>query len=114
MVHLQKRENNLIIYELDGELAGSSMNQWEQKFDVVFSDNTVDKVILNLQKVTFIQSSGVGMIVAIFKVLEEREGKMIVCHLSEENKDLFQMTRLNEIITIKETQEEALAEINNP
>jgi anti-sigma B factor antagonist len=52
------------------------------------------KIVLDLGGVTYIDSSGVGMIVAKLKTLRERGGDMKLLHLNPRAESLFGMLKL--------------------
>ncbi len=62
--------------------------------------NEKKKVLLNLRKVDFIDSSGIGEIVRSFTTIQKNGGKLKLLHLESRVRDLFTITRL---ITIFET-----------
>lgn len=57
-------------------------------------------VLLNLRKVDFIDSSGIGEIVRCFTTIKKNGGILKLLHLESKIRDLFTITRL---ITIFET-----------
>ncbi len=63
-------------------------------------DNDVRKVIINLSKVAFIDSSGIGEIVRSFTTMQKQGGVLKLLGLEAKVRDLFVITRL---ITIFET-----------
>ena len=52
------------------------------------------KIVLDLGRVTYIDSSGVGMLAAKLKTLKERGGDMKLVHLSPRAESLFGMLKL--------------------
>ncbi|MCI5221557.1 MAG: anti-sigma factor antagonist [Candidatus Electrothrix sp. AR4] len=68
-----------------------------------FRENVCDKmssfhtiIILDLTEVTFIDSSGLGAIVAAFKLLPP-EGKLLLCGAAGNVRHLFKLTHLDSI-----------------
>lgn len=66
-----------------------------------------DRVLLDLHQVTFIDSSGLGAIVATMKLLSP-ERKLILAGLNPAVEKVFQLTRMNAVFDIFMTVEEAL------
>lgn len=67
-----------------------------------------DGLILDLDRVDFIDSTGLGVLVGAAKRMRVSGGAMrIVCSQSHLN-ELFELTRLNEVFDLYETLEEAL------
>ncbi len=65
------------------------------------------RFVLDLSQVTFVDSSGLGAIVSIHKKLRN-DGKLVVCGLTGNVMNLFDMTRVDRIIPIFSTVEEAV------
>ncbi len=65
------------------------------------------RLVLNLSKVQFIDSSGLTAIISTIKTLGP-EGKLVVCGLNHHTRNLFKLTRLDRIIGVFNGEEEAL------
>jgi len=57
--------------------------------------------VFNMQKATYIDSSGLGVLVAIHKRALEMGGGIVVQGLQGAVKELFVMTRLNKVFDIR-------------
>jgi anti-sigma B factor antagonist len=64
--------------------------------------------VLNLSKVNFIDSSGVGEIVRAFTTLQKLGGAMKLCGLQDRVHDLFSITKLIMIFETFDTEEAAI------
>ncbi|MCA9752203.1 MAG: STAS domain-containing protein [Gemmatimonadetes bacterium] len=64
-------------------------------------------VVLNLENVEFVDSSGVGAMVAIFKGLE-RGRTMVLCSPKSPVRSLLELTRMDKIFRVYATESEAL------
>ncbi|AHF06430.1 STAS domain-containing protein [Desulfitobacterium metallireducens] len=58
------------------------------------------RFIIDMHKATYIDSSGLGVLVAIHKRALENGGKVVIKGLQGVVKDLFLMTRLNKVFEI--------------
>lgn len=70
-----------------------------------------DRVVVDLSNVTFVDSSGLGKIVAFARTVSESGGRLAVCNASASVSVLFQMVKLHQIVTIKSSRDEAIAAI---
>lgn len=59
------------------------------------------KVIVNLEKVELLQSSGLGVFVALDKKLAKLDGKLRLCNLRPYVVELFEMTGLDQVVDIQ-------------
>ncbi|MFK7838436.1 MAG: STAS domain-containing protein [Sulfitobacter sp.] len=66
-----------------------------------------NRVLLDLTQVTFIDSSGLGAIVAVMKHLAP-DRKLLLAGLTPAVEKVFNLTRMNSVFTIFMTLEEAL------
>lgn len=67
------------------------------------------KVILDLTGVNFIDSAGLGSILSLMRGIGERGGDFRVCCVSKPIQVLFELVRLQKILDIHETRQQALA-----
>ncbi|MEO8382985.1 MAG: STAS domain-containing protein [Acidobacteriota bacterium] len=71
-------------------------------------DRGNDRVTLDLTHVDFVDSSGLGMIVTILKLVG-RKGDLALCGAREGVLDLFRLTRLDRVFRLYPTSTEAVA-----
>lgn len=64
-------KNNLYIY-LDGELDQCVADKLRSQLDNCISGTSVDKVILNLKHLSFMDSTGIGLIMGRYKKLKNK------------------------------------------
>jgi anti-anti-sigma factor len=67
------------------------------------------KIILNLTKVSYLDSSGVGELVGCYTSIKNKGGDLRICGLNGRIFNLIKMTSLHSVFEVKETEEEALA-----
>lgn len=104
-------ENNVYILRIEGDLSSKFILDLENHLQPILEDDKIKGMVFNMERTTFIDSSGIGLILSFYKTLEDRNSKMSVCHLSEDNIELFQMTRLSDIMSIFNTEREAIENV---
>ena len=67
------------------------------------------RLVLDLGAVAYIDSSGLGALVAAMKHARAAGGDLKVCRMDQDLRTIFEMTRLNKVMAIHGTREEALA-----
>lgn len=82
------------------ELKSQLMNQFEEG---------KSNIIVDLQHVRFIDSSGLGALVSGFKNAGSRSGSLKLCGLQKQVQSMFELTRLHRVFEIFPGEEEALA-----
>lgn len=70
-------------------------------------DGETKNVLLDLSHVEFIDSSCLGALVSILKSVSG-QGELVLCSLNGTIQNLFKLTRMDRIFSIKENRQEAL------
>src|SRR5216683_606465 len=66
------------------------------------------KVLVDLGQVGYVDSSGMGALVASLKHARTAGGELRLCALQDDVRAIFEMTRLNKAVTIHPSRSEAL------
>ena len=67
-----------------------------------------DKVVFDLSRLLFVDSSGLGVILSALRTLNSRGGDLKLCGLTQQVRVLFELVRMHRIFEIFDTREEAL------
>jgi len=65
-------------------------------------------MVLNLAHVSFISSRALGVLVSLYKKLLNRQKKLVVCHVKEEIKNLFNIVCLNHLFPAYDNEAQAI------
>ncbi|MFQ5430151.1 MAG: STAS domain-containing protein [Phycisphaerae bacterium] len=65
------------------------------------------RLILNLSGVPYMDSSGVGTLVEVFRRVSAYKGKMVLCGLTSRVRSVLEITKLDRFFTICETEDQA-------
>lgn len=99
---------NVLIVRLSGELdhhaAESLREEWVDK---MYSTG-ITHVVVNFNRVSFMDSSGLGVLIGRYKEILQLGGKMIVCHINPFIERLFELSGLFKIIERETSEEQAL------
>ena len=71
-------------------------------------DQGARKILLNLKGVSFIDSAGIGELVAAYTTAKNRNVDLRLCELSKKLRDLLVITRLITVFRVYATEQEAL------
>lgn len=105
-----KKNDNIYVIELDGEL--DLYNAYKVKtLYAKMAEKGINSIILDLENLDYLDSSGLGSMIYIFSDLKKHDGKMSLCHLNGAPKNLIQMTRLDKLFLIADTIEESVEQI---
>ncbi len=67
-----KQKNSTLNVSLSGEIDESVSAELRNSLDAVFSKPTITKIILDLSEVTFMDSSGIGVLIGRYKSVRSR------------------------------------------
>ncbi|MDY0287615.1 MAG: STAS domain-containing protein [Sphaerochaeta sp.] len=65
-------------------------------------------ILLDLNRVTFIDSSGLGVFLFCLKSLNQKGGDLKICNITKPVRVLFELVRLHQVIEVFNSQQEAL------
>lgn len=101
-------KEDVLIVRLAGELDHHEAEKLRETWKDMLYKNSVKHVILNMELVTFMDSSGLGVVLGRYKEITQLGGEMVVCSLSPSVKRLFEMSGLFKIIRFEENEQYAL------
>jgi anti-sigma B factor antagonist len=67
------------------------------------------KILLNLARVGYIDSSGIGELVSSYTAIGKEDGQLKLLNLTQKLQDLLTITKLLTVFDVYESEEEALA-----
>jgi stage II sporulation protein AA (anti-sigma F factor antagonist) len=101
-------KSDVLCIRLSGELDHHSADELREKVSTVIVRNEIHHIVLNLEHLSFMDSSGLGVILGRYKQIKQVEGEMVVCAISPAIKRLFDMSGLFKIIRLEPTEKFAL------
>ena len=109
MVLSHKIENGICVVSVEGNIALDGVNEAKTYLKPLLEDSSVKGMLINFERVNFIDSSGIGLIVSVFKTLQQRDAKFALSNLSKKNEEIFTITRLNKILDIHKDEAAGIA-----
>ena len=85
-----------------------TLNAEEVRLALTAACKNTSRVVLDLNEVQFIDSSGLGVLLALVREMHEKGGAITICCARPPVKALFRMVRLSNIVTINDTREDAV------
>ncbi|MGK5095152.1 STAS domain-containing protein [Deltaproteobacteria bacterium TL4] len=107
---IHRVEKRICLVTIFGNLALSENQELHNYLLPLIKAAEVKKILLNFQDVHIIDSKGVGLIASTYQDLEKAEKQLLLCSLSQDCFKLLELLKLNRMITIYESESEALAE----
>lgn len=95
------------IYQVDGEINISTSPDLKKQFE----KQPAKKLVVDLAKVNYIDSSGLATLVELLKKTKGQGGGLALAGMSEQVKSLFEITKLDKLFPIFQTHQEAVAKV---
>lgn len=95
-----KREEDLLRVELIGEINILDVNDFKDIIKEKIKEEDTKKVVLDMTQVPFMDSSGLGMLISLYKFVNENEGDIVYTGLSEYILKILSFAKLDKIFTI--------------
>ena len=105
-----KKEDKLIV-SLIGELDHHSAEEVRVKIDDRIDRDNIMKVILNFDGVTFMDSSGIGVVIGRHKKMQNRKGKLCIVEINKTVNKVFEISGMYKIIDSYTNIDEAMMSI---
>jgi len=105
-----RRVDKTTILEVAGEIDLSSSPEVRKMLLHEFTANRTARVIVNMQRVEYIDSSGVAALIEGLKAARDIGSRLLLSGLSPIAREVLQLSRLLKIFEIYENEEQALHE----
>jgi len=108
-MEIQQREREgIVILDLTGELTvGGPASVLREKLRQLAEANR-NKIILNLAKVDFIDSTGLGAMVVCYTTLQKAGGRLVLLNLNRRHLELLVLTKLSTVFEVFEDEQDAV------
>lgn len=104
--------DGVIVLWLDGRIVlGEETSTLREKVKNVVSSGK-KKLVLNMNNVTFIDSAGLGALVAVYSTSKSGAIALRLCHLGTKFNELLFITKLSTIFEVTATEEDAIRSLS--
>lgn len=97
-VDLRKEEETLFV-DLQGDLDINSNKELKEKVNCV---EGVKKIIVNCENLSYVDSTGLGAFISIYKNIKEKGEGLVIRGLKPHIKKIFLITDLDKVFEIEE------------
>ena len=101
-------QNNTLIVQLDGDLDHHSATLIREEIDQSIIYYNASKLIFDLKNLSFIDSSGIGIIMGRYKLMQERSGQVSLAGINMRTNKLINVSGLRKIIPVFSNVQDAL------
>lgn len=108
VISVSQPTDGLLVVALAGEMDIANAPQLTARLAELGTAGQ-DRVVIDLSKLTFIDSSGINALVSAAKPIEAAGGRVIVAAPSPHIQQVFDIVHLSEVVPIEQSLEAALA-----
>ncbi|AVF23451.1 anti-sigma F factor antagonist [Paenibacillus larvae subsp. larvae] len=109
-IEFEQRRRALIV-RLQGELDHHTADMVKTRMEEAIAKGDARNLVLSLRDLSFMDSSGLGVILGRYKQITGRGGKMIVCDVNPSIYRLFELSGLFKIVAIEDNERKAISSL---
>lgn len=92
-----KVEQDFVTAYLSGELDHHTVREMREQIDDTAAQNGPATLILDFRSVTFMDSSGIGLVMGRYKLMEELGGKVVLANLPGPIKKVMRVAGMDKL-----------------
>jgi anti-sigma B factor antagonist len=109
---VKKVIDSILILDITGEIRlGESAAQLSAELERILNDDAVKGVILNMENINYIDSTGLGELVGYLGRFKDKGKKLRLVKPNHTVVRLLQLTKLDQVFIIKSDEESALEDL---
>ena len=106
-----ERQDNVLSVLVSGRIDGSNAAAFEETVKAAMEESD-RAVVMDLEKLSYISSAGLRILLMIAKNLASRDGKLALCALSEPIREVIEISGFDKIIPVHGSRADALASVS--
>ncbi|MDD3854014.1 MAG: anti-sigma F factor antagonist [Syntrophomonadaceae bacterium] len=95
-----KMIRNTLIIRLKGEFDMLQAEKIRRQIDDKLQEEQVHNLIFNLEKVSFVDSSGLGVIIGRYKKMKEKDGSMYIVGAQPVVEKILSLSGINKLVPL--------------
>ncbi|MDY6863491.1 MAG: STAS domain-containing protein [Thermodesulfobacteriota bacterium] len=100
-----KRKGSKVVIKPEDDLTDSEAFELRKELLKLLSESVKKfKLLFDLEKITYIDSKGLAILIALYNSLKEKGETLEIINVSEEIFKLFNTLKINEILNVSEKQ----------
>ena len=100
--------NESLVVKFIGDVDNLVTENYKNKLETLINENKYRKVIMDFSNVTFIDSSGLGLVLGRYNQLKKINGTLYVCGVSKQTEKIFNIAGIWTIVDKYESINHAL------
>ena len=99
-----------VVYFL-GRIDVSTANNIEETIEKFIASENISSMLINLEGVEYLSSSGFRVLIAIMRKLQSSGGSLKICSLKSDIKKMFDVIEMTPLFDIFETENEGISQL---
>ena len=99
------------VLRLEGYVDAHTFAEFEEELTKLVEDGSYN-LLLDLEKLTYINSTGLGLLMATFRQVRQHQGDLVIAKMSDKITNIFNLLGFSRLISTYATEEEALQKFN--
>jgi anti-sigma B factor antagonist len=105
---VSQKSGSVLVVQLNGERLDANSSRLLKDYVQSHIASGLDKIVLDFEPVRFLDSSGLGVLVSLMKLLRA-PGGLVMCQVNDRTiQDILRLTRMDQVFTITETVSQAI------
>ncbi|HOQ09115.1 MAG TPA: anti-sigma F factor antagonist [Syntrophomonadaceae bacterium] len=104
-----KQVGDTLVVRITGELDMLVTDQLRQAIDQRLDTAGIRTLVLNLEKVTFIDSSGLGVIIGRYKKVRAQQGRMYIVGASPSVEKILHFSGINKLVPLYRSEKDVVS-----
>lgn len=99
-LELKVEKDTLLVYP-QGDLDLVQAKKLREQVDqLLYSRGNIQKLVVNLNAVNFIDSSGLGVLIGRYKIMQNRQGQMMLCGANDNVYRILEISGMKKLMPI--------------
>ncbi|HVF10215.1 MAG TPA: STAS domain-containing protein [Abditibacteriaceae bacterium] len=101
------------VLRLEGYVDAHTFAEFEEELTKLIEDGSYN-LLLDLEKLTYINSTGLGLLMATFRQVRQHQGDLVIAKMSDKITNIFNLLGFSRLISTYPTEQEALQKFTQP
>ncbi|MDQ3767759.1 MAG: STAS domain-containing protein [Actinomycetota bacterium] len=107
-MEVRRPHDKASIIDISGDVTAASEDELMEAYNKA-STNKIQAIILNFEGLEYMNSGGIGLLVTLLVRANRQHQKILAYGLSDHYRQIFELTRLDDAISIHDGESEALS-----
>lgn len=103
-----KKVRSTLVVRVSGEMDMLIADKLRTEIDKRIDDKNIKNLVLNLEKVTFMDSSGLGVVIGRYKRISAKQGRMFIVGAKPQVEKILFFSGVNRLVPLYKNEQEVI------